>query len=203
MLEPGLLADLRAAYDRDASRRAITGLEWRSDVLDEWLDGLPDRPRVLELGCGTGQAAAHAADRGAAVTAVDLSPENVAQCRARGVDARVGDMGELDLPDDSFVGAFAINSLIHVPKAHLAAVVTGVRRVLEPAGSFLVVVWGGYDHEGTVQDDWCVPPRFFSFFSDESLRGFSFPGFAVEDIRVLDVRTDDGLHPQVVRLVAA
>ena len=45
--------------------------------------------RVLDLGCGTGEDAAHLMGRGIAVRAVDASPAMVAQARARGVDAEV------------------------------------------------------------------------------------------------------------------
>ena len=45
--------------------------------------------RVLDLGCGTGEDAAHLMARGISVHAVDASPSMVAQARARGVAAEV------------------------------------------------------------------------------------------------------------------
>ena len=50
--------------------------------------------RVLEVGCGWGELAAHvAAETGAEIVAVDVSPRMVELARERGVDARVGDVG--------------------------------------------------------------------------------------------------------------
>ena len=45
--------------------------------------------RVLDVGCGTGEDAAHLAARGVSVLALDASPGMVAQARSRGVEAQV------------------------------------------------------------------------------------------------------------------
>lgn len=50
-----------------------------------------DGRRVLEVGCGTGFLASRLASRGAIVTGIDLIEDNVAEAKARGVDARVAD----------------------------------------------------------------------------------------------------------------
>lgn len=75
---------------------------------------LPDRPRVLDLGCGPGPSAlllaAEAGDRGADVTAVDLNDGFLDELRtaaaARGLADRVhavkADMADLPYPDGSF-----------------------------------------------------------------------------------------------------
>ncbi|MFE7946707.1 bifunctional class I SAM-dependent methyltransferase/N-acetyltransferase [Streptomyces sp. NPDC057426] len=72
---------------------------------------LPERPRVLDLGCGPGRSALLlAAEAGAEVTAVDLHQPFLDELRqaaeARGLGDRVrtlnADMGELPFPDGSF-----------------------------------------------------------------------------------------------------
>ncbi|MGW6569584.1 bifunctional class I SAM-dependent methyltransferase/N-acetyltransferase [Streptomyces sp. NPDC054975] len=72
---------------------------------------LPERPRVLDLGCGPGRSALLlAAEAGAEVTAVDLHQPFLDELReaadARGLGDRIrtlhADMGELPLPDGSF-----------------------------------------------------------------------------------------------------
>lgn len=74
--------------------------------------------RVLDAGCGTGAFAVDAAERGAEVTAVDLSPTLVALARERlpqqasaGIDLRIGDMCDPDL--GNFDHVVAMDSLIH------------------------------------------------------------------------------------------
>src|SRR5688572_32907702 len=85
------LDDLRRAYDGDASYRdGLDDMQWRAGVIERWLAELPPSPRLLELGPGTGQVAAYASGLGARVVAIDLSPQNVAYCRQRGISAQVG-----------------------------------------------------------------------------------------------------------------
>jgi SAM-dependent methyltransferase len=72
--------------------------------------------RVLEVGCGPGDMAERiATDTRAEVVAIDLSPRMVELTRARGVDARVGDVQELPFEDESFDCAVAAWMLYHVP----------------------------------------------------------------------------------------
>ncbi|GAA2301917.1 class I SAM-dependent methyltransferase [Streptomyces kunmingensis] len=76
-----------------------------------WAGPLPERPRILDLGCGPGRSALLlAAETGGAVTAVDLHEpfldELRAAAHARGLADRIravsADMGELPYQDGSF-----------------------------------------------------------------------------------------------------
>ncbi|MDJ0953678.1 MAG: class I SAM-dependent methyltransferase [Acidimicrobiia bacterium] len=194
---------LRAAYDFDAPRRNNNVFDgWRTEVVDEFLARLRPEANVLELGAGAGQGAVYAATQGFAVTAMDLSPANVDLARARGVDARVGDFTDPDFFIGEFDGVFAMNSLLHVAKELFPQVLGIVRRSLRIGGLAVIVVWGGMNYEGTLDDEWTEPARFFAFYSDEDFAKLPTPGFT----RVaLEFRHDDqegGLHPQVLTLEA-
>lgn len=112
---------------------------------------------VLEVGCGEGELAARmVADLGAQVVAVDQSERMVELARARGVDARVGDVQQLPFPDASFDVAVAAWMLYHV--ADLDRAIGELARVLRPGGR-LVAVTNASDHlhemlELTGVDDW-------------------------------------------------
>jgi len=94
---------------RDEMRRTLLG----------WLPADLRGKRVLDAGCGTGALALEAARRGAAVTAIDLSPTLIGLARERAtgdqgagsVEFLVGDM--LDLPQGRFDHVVAMDSLIH------------------------------------------------------------------------------------------
>jgi SAM-dependent methyltransferase len=195
---------LRRAYDVDASQRnAFVDLEWRAPLLERWLQQLPSSPRLLELGPGTGQLAAHAESLGARVHAIDLSARNVACCRERGISAEVGDFRELARRAGLglFDGIYAINALLHVPRAEHASVVGGARRCLVPGGGLLLVNWGGRDAEGVFDGDNLDPPRFFSQHADLSFNALTFEGFQVVRREILPFHTSDGtLRPQVLIL---
>jgi SAM-dependent methyltransferase len=98
---------------------------------------------LLDLGCGTGRVAALAAERGARVTAVDLSPEMVQRARSlsvlSGARIEVMDAQELDLPDASFDVVVASFSVMFCPRPEEA--LAEARRVLRPGGRFAAGVW--------------------------------------------------------------
>ena len=92
--------------------------------------------RVLEVGCGWGELAEWVADEtGAEVTAIDLSPRMVELASERGIDARVGDVQELEFADETFDVVVAAWMLYHVPD--LDRGLTEIARVLRPGGTFV------------------------------------------------------------------
>ena len=117
----------------------------------------------------------------------------------------MADFASLPFENASFDGMLAFNSLLHVPKAALALVAAESRRVLREGASALVVVWGGVEHEGPLEDDRLSPPRFFSFFTDEGLLALQLPGFRRIETRFLHEHEEPGrhrLHPQAMLLDA-
>ena len=119
---------------RDAYRYA-DGPDARESALKAVLGAAPRR--VLEVGCGPGEAAEQIAARGAEVIAVDISPRMVELARGRGVDARLGDVQELPFDDESFDCALAAWMLYHVPEPDRA--LAELARVLRPGGRLVVV----------------------------------------------------------------
>jgi SAM-dependent methyltransferase len=93
--------------------------------------------RVLEVGCGPGEAAARIHASGAEVEAVDLSVRMVELTRAGGVDARVADVQDLPFEDASFDCALAAWMLYHVPDVDRA--LSELARVLRPGGRLIAV----------------------------------------------------------------
>lgn len=198
--------DLQRAYDQDAERRSSNEPEaWRLRIVDELAErvaaGAAGR-RVVDLGCGAGQMAAHLATHDLEVVAVDLSLAMATRTRERGVASVVADLGRLPFSDGVFAGALAFNSFLHTPRSGFSALVTEVRRVLAAEAPLTVVVWGGETREGPLDDDWLEPPRFFSLLSDEDLVRVPIPGFRRVETRLLHGQANHGLHPQVLTLVA-
>lgn len=140
---------------------------------------------MLELGAGPGYDGTFFQEHGLDVAAIDLSPGNVALCRAKGLDARVMDFRRLEFAPESFDAAYSLNSLLHVPNASLPGVLSSVRSVLRVGGLFFLGVYGGESREGPLVDDWLDPPRFFSFRTDDELLGFARPSFEVVDFHVV------------------
>jgi SAM-dependent methyltransferase len=101
--------------------------------------------RVLDLGCGTGNAALLAAARGARVTAVDPAERLLDAARQRataaGLDVEFasGNAAAIAAPDDHFDVVVAVFSVIFAPDPSAAA--TEMMRVLRPGGRAILTSW--------------------------------------------------------------
>ncbi len=188
-----VLGPLRAAYDgRAAWRDGLRKEPWKLAERRAFRERLAPGARLLEIGAGTGQDSAYFQQEGCVVVAADLSPVMVEHCRAKGIEAHVMDFLQLDFPAGSFDAVFAMNCLLHVPNHDLPAVLAAVRAVLRPGGLFFVGVYGGNESaEGPFEGDEHVPPRFFSWRTDEQLLGFATRAeFDVVDFHPVDPGND-------------
>jgi SAM-dependent methyltransferase len=96
------------------------------------------RPRVLDVGCGTGAVLAHLRQR-AVTVGVDRSPRALAYCRKRGLAALAcADGDRLPFRPHSFDAVLLLDALEHVVDE--AALLQGVGRLLRPGGWLLVSV---------------------------------------------------------------
>lgn len=194
---------LRATYDIYSAERDHAGEpDWRMPIRLEFLDELRARNlgSLLEIGAGPGHTAKWFSDQGIAVVAIDLSPENVARCRAKGLTAYHRDFYDLGFRLESFEAVWAMNCLLHVPNSDLGEVLEGIRDVLAEGGLFFLGLWGGVDDEGLYADDTYDPPRFYSLRSDDTARQMVEDVFSVESFSTLDVEAngDERLHMQFV-----
>ena len=195
-----VLADLRASYDGGAAER--DGMPKQPFKLDEraaFLDRLRtvEAKTLLEIGAGTGQDSVFFADEGLRVVAVDLSPEMVERCRAKGLEAYARDFLHLGFEPGSFDAVYAMNCLLHVPNTDLPEVLRAVRTVLKPGGLFFVGLWGGVAYEGVLERDDHVPQRFFAMRTDGELLRYGSESFEIVDFHSY---ADDGHHFQAMTL---
>jgi SAM-dependent methyltransferase len=196
-----VLPGLRTSYDGAAAARESKHVQqFKLDERAAFLDRLAavEAKRLLEIGAGTGVDSVYFQESGLAVVAVDLSPEMVAKCQAKGLEAYARDFLHLDFEPASFDAVYAMNCLLHVPNADLPAVLRAIRDVLAPGGLFYLGVWGGDAFEGTLETDRQVPKRFFARRTDEQLFAYARESFEVLDFHTVK---DDGKHFQALTLV--
>lgn len=189
---------LRDAYDRRVAERALRPAPaWETAERDLFLEVLrrEGATTVLELGAATGADAACFAESGLEVVCVDLSPQMVERCRARGLVAHVMDVADLRFPPESFEAVYAMNCLVHVPASQLRGVLEGIRRVVVPGGLFYLGLYGGRAFEGVWDDDHFDPKRFFCHHRDEDLGARVQELFDVESFRRIP-HGWNGLHFQ-------
>jgi ubiquinone/menaquinone biosynthesis C-methylase UbiE len=100
---------------------------------------------TLDVACGTGNAAIRAAQAGAQVTGVDLTPELFDAARAEAAEAGVavdwiqGDAEELPFEDHSFDVVLSTFGCMFAPRHAVAA--SEIARVLRPGGRMGITAW--------------------------------------------------------------
>ncbi|WP_051393177.1 class I SAM-dependent methyltransferase [Glycomyces arizonensis] len=180
-----LKEDLRKTYDAKAeAREHMEDHLWKQHERARFAEHLREAgsSTLLEIGAGHGVSGRHFADEGYAVTCIDLSPEMIGYCRAKGLTAEVMDFNELAFGDASFDAVFGMNTLLHVPRAELPGILDEVRRVLAPGGLFYWGQYGGKDSEGVWPDDRYEPKRFFSLMTVETISAVAAERFEVLDV---------------------
>jgi SAM-dependent methyltransferase len=144
---------LRAGYAPVAGAYAehLAG-ELAGKPLDRaFLTAFVERARgpILDLGCGPGHVAAFLAERGAQVEGADLSPEMIAEARARfpALVFTVADMFALPHAAGSLAGIVAFYAIVHVPTAELSGALAEMHRVLAPGGALALSFHIGTEHK--------------------------------------------------------
>jgi ubiquinone/menaquinone biosynthesis C-methylase UbiE len=159
--------------------------------------GLKAGERVLDLGCGTGNAALVAAELGADVVGVDPAPRLLDVARRRGretgmkVTFQLGEAARLPIDDSTVDAVVSVFGVIFAPDP--AAAAAEMARVLAPEGRIVLSSWlpVGAIHEMNAAAVEAIrqamgapaPPGPFAWHDREALEGLLRPfGFTV-DIR--------------------
>src|SRR3954451_5631348 len=97
---------------------------------------------LLDAGCGSGQALADAAARGAVVSGLDATPEllEIARERTPAADLLIGDIQEMPYDEDVFDVVPAFNSIQYA--VHPTAAVAELARVCRSGGRVAIGIWG-------------------------------------------------------------
>lgn len=187
--------DLRKAYDCKAEERDASSIqEWKIEERANFLSLLQKEGKrtLLEIGPGPGRDGKFFLEHGLQVACVDLSPEMIRLCQQKGLTAYVMDMTDMQFPDNSFDAVYTMNSLLHLTKTELPAVLRRISLILKPTGLFYMGVYGGYEFEGIEEEDKYDPKRFYSYFSDNHLQGIVSEVFDVLSFKqILWGRTDN------------
>ncbi|MEX1246952.1 MAG: class I SAM-dependent methyltransferase [Anaerolineales bacterium] len=198
-MDKELRKTLRQAYAAQVGVRDARIIDpWKIAERDIFLDELRKNGArsLLEVGAGTGQDAAFFAANGLDVLATDLTEENVAACKEKGLAAEVLDICDLYISPESFDAVFSLNCLLHVPKSEFPVALANIRRTLKPNGFFYLGLYGGIDSEGIYEEDTYKPKRFFSFWDDENLKRQLAPLFHLLRFHTVALEQGSDIHFQ-------
>ena len=132
--------ELWGARARDWALQEELGAGLYAPVLDA--AGVTDGTRLLDVGCGSGVAAAIAHERGARVSGIDAAQPAIEIARERVADAdfRAGEMESLPYDDASFDVVTGFNAFQYA--ADPVRALREARRVVPAGGSVAIVTWG-------------------------------------------------------------
>ena len=141
--DPATVAREYASEERFLARRLASQAELLGPLVEDTaIAAMAHRApgRILDIGCGTGDYTERVQrELGAEVVALDLSPRMVELARARGLDARVGDIQSLPFADAEFDCVLANRVLYHLPD--LDRGLAEISRVLRPDGVLVAVTY--------------------------------------------------------------
>jgi uncharacterized protein YceH (UPF0502 family) len=169
----GVLAEGATARDRQVTAEYDRLAERYSAALSDELDGKPfdrwllDRlaagaegDQGLDIGCGPAQVAGYLAERGVGMTGLDLSPQMVAEARARQPDVQVlqGSFVVPPMPrggdprDPGWSLVTAWYAFVHLAQSELVPTMAAVTRVLRRGGVLAVATHVGNEvqHPGSL-----------------------------------------------------
>lgn len=126
------------------------------------------RGRILDVGCGPGRDGMMLKERGLEVTCLDASDSMVALCKERGLHSVIGDFLSMPFTDNSFDGAWAYTSLLHVPKTDVDIAFNEIGRVIKENGILGLGLIEGEAQEYR-ESTKVKMPRWFSYYTKEEV----------------------------------
>jgi SAM-dependent methyltransferase len=184
------------AYERSAKEcvaRWSKRRHRRPPLLVEWLQGLPDGARLLDLGCGGGQDASDLDRLGYRVVGLDRTSALLSAGRRRYYSLPLvrADLRDLPFQSMSFDGLWAAASLMHLPKPDAHRILADLYKLVRPGGLFAATVTYGVKSR-LVMDGW-VPGRYFARWrKDELARAVHRAGWTILELKVVMNRERKG-----------
>ncbi len=138
------------AYYEENSSEFIAGTAGvdMGELYEPFLRHIPDRGRILDLGCGSGRDTKFFIERSYDVVAIDASFEMVAATRSLvATDVRQMRFDEMDYVSE-FDGIWACASLLHIPEQSLKEVMRKCLRGIKAEGAlFLSFKYGTFERK--------------------------------------------------------
>lgn len=160
------------SYESCAKEYAVnTELLYPHTSAQKFMKMLPQDAQVIDIGCGPGRDAKVFQERGLKVTGVDFSPKMIAMATSivPQADFHVMDIEKLNFPDNTFDGAWASASFLHLPKKNLAKVFNTIHSFLKPNGILYLSIKKGMGETLAHDKRYGNQQKFWSFFKEQEI----------------------------------
>lgn len=183
-----------------------TAEEFSSNVADlapmesiqKFINFLPARAKIIDIGCGSGRDANIFAENGLNVLGVDFSPNliNIAKNNAPSAQFQMMDIEAMTFSPSSFDGAWSGCALSHISKKRLPSVLLNIHSFLKSNGYFYLTVRKGKG-EGLEKDlRYGDIEKFWSYFEEDELADYvRAAGFKIKESSIVIKKFKYPTHP--------
>ncbi len=133
---------------------------------DEFINSV--NGKVIDIGSGPGRDGMVLKEKGLEVVCLDASEAMVQLSKQKGLESIVGDLLNLPFPNETFSGAWAYTSLLHVSKKDVDKAFSEINRILNKDGILGLGMIEGETEEYR-ESSGVNMPRLFSFYTKEEL----------------------------------
>ncbi len=181
--------EMAKRYQDERNQDYETFIEkYLSNELNFFITSLKGR-KILDIGAGPGRDALLLKEKGLHPICIDLSKKMVALCEQKGLEAYQKDMEHLDFEENSFDGAWAYASLVHLTKTKIPFVIGKISGLLRKNGIFFLGMLGG-DKEILYKNKESTKLRFFSLYKKKELEKILEKNFKILMFKKITINKD-------------
>lgn len=163
-------------YNKIAEKYTKEYFEDLSDApyIDKFLDLLPSKAKILDIGSGPGQFSKYVNKKGFNVSGVDYSDEmvGIANEKVPSVSFQKMDMRKLKFKPETFDALLVSYSLIHIPSKQIPTTLKGFNKVLKPKGYIEIIAQKGKANQIIDAPFMPTEKMFFNFFTRDRISKF-------------------------------
>lgn len=194
-------------YDKIAKRYTRSFFEDFSDkkFIDQFLELLPKKAKILDVGCGPGNFTKYFLAKGYSTEGIDLSKEMIKIAKQKVPKAifKIMDLRKLRYPAKSFDGLFVAYSLIHIPEGDIISTLKGFNKTLKSNGLLFLAVQKGKGERFVAEPLKKGEKIFIRFFSEKELnRNLQKANFLVVKTALRKTNVKEELGTQKLFVIA-
>jgi SAM-dependent methyltransferase len=175
---------VREGYDAIAEKYLAARNETQPndvELLQELIQRLPERARVLDAGCGAGVPVTRILSQSFEVVGVDFSEEQIRLARELVPEAEFicQDITALGFPDESFGAICSFYTIIHIPREEHKGLLQSFHRILKAGGLVLLCMGAGDLPQGIEENCFGATLYWSHFDAETNLKMMADCGFRI------------------------
>jgi len=187
---------VKSGYNKIAERYLDERTRDSADVrlLDDFIELLAPKSKVLDAGCGAGVPIAQMLAEHFDLIGVDFSETQVKLAKKNVPNAHFfcQDMTQLDFPDESLDGICSYYAIIHIPREEHEALLADFYRMLKTGGVALLCL-GAQNLVDDIDEDYLGTRMYWSHYDSETyIKILKENGFTIIWAKRIDDSTCEG-----------